>query len=46
MWPTQYQGEDLQDTVEWMASQGVTVINYSVGWYFDGSWRWHFPLQL
>ena len=27
---------DLQDASEWMASQGVSVINYSVGWTFDG----------
>ena len=27
---------DLQDAAEWMASQGVSVINYSVGWFFDG----------
>ena len=27
---------DLQDAAEWMASQGVSVINYSVGWIFDG----------
>ena len=27
---------DLQDASEWMASQGVSVINYSVGWIFDG----------
>ena len=27
---------DLQEAVEWMSSQGVSVINYSVGWTFDG----------
>ena len=27
---------DLQETATWMAGQGVTVINYSVGWTFDG----------
>ena len=27
---------DLQETATWMAGQGVTVINYSVGWNFDG----------
>ena len=27
---------DLQNASEWMASQGVSVINYSVGWLFDG----------
>ena len=27
---------DLQYASEWMASQGVSVINYSVGWIFDG----------
>ncbi len=28
---------DLQSTVEWMHSQGVTVIVYSVGWSFHGA---------
>ena len=27
---------DLQDAVQWMAAEGVSVINYSVGWTFDG----------
>ena len=27
---------DLQDAAAWMASEGVSVINYSVGWFFDG----------
>ena len=27
---------DLRAVVEWMAGEGVTVINYSMGWYFDG----------
>ena len=27
---------DLQATVDWMVSQGVSVINYSVSWTFDG----------
>ena len=27
---------DLQAIAEWMAAQGVQVINYSVGWLFDG----------
>ena len=27
---------DLQNASEWMASEGVSVINYSVGWFFDG----------
>ena len=27
---------DLQDAAEWMASQGVSVINHSVSWTFDG----------
>ena len=27
---------DLQATAEWMASQGVSVINHSVVWTFDG----------
>ena len=31
-----YSRADLQDAAEWMASEGVSVINYSVGWFFDG----------
>ena len=27
---------DLRDAVEWMASEGVTVVNHSVGWTWDG----------
>ncbi len=27
---------DLKDAVEWMVSQGVQIINHSVGWTFDG----------
>ena len=27
---------DLRDTVEWMISEGVTVVNHSVGWTWDG----------
>ena len=27
---------DLRDAVEWMALQGVDVINYSMTWFFDG----------
>ena len=27
---------DMQEAVEWMASQGVSVINFSAGWTFDG----------
>ena len=27
---------DLQDAADWMASEGVSVINHSVGWLFDG----------
>jgi hypothetical protein len=27
---------DLNETVTWMASQGVTVINHSVGWGYEG----------
>ena len=27
---------DLQDAADWMASQGVSVINHSVGWVLDG----------
>ena len=31
-----YSRGDLQETAAWMADQGVTVINYSAGWIFDG----------
>ena len=31
-----YSRGDLLETVEWMASEGVQVINYSVGYVFDG----------
>ena len=31
-----YSPGDLQATAAWMASQGVSVINHSVGWTFDG----------
>ncbi len=27
---------DLQSATEWMANEGVTVINYSVGWTYSG----------
>ena len=27
---------DLQAAADWMASEGVSVINQSVGWFFDG----------
>ena len=27
---------DLKDAVEWMISEGVTVVNHSVGWTWDG----------
>jgi hypothetical protein len=27
---------DLNETVDWMIAQGVTVINHSVGWGFEG----------
>ena len=27
---------DMQDAARWMATQGVQVINHSVGWLFDG----------
>ncbi len=37
---------DLQDAVEWMASEGVTVINYSVGWIFDGPGDGTSPLSV
>ena len=31
-----YSPGDLQATAAWMASQGVSVINHSVGWFFNG----------
>ena len=31
-----YSRGDLLETVEWMGSEGVQVINYSVGYIFDG----------
>ena len=31
-----YSRGDLLETVEWMASEGVQVINYSVGYVYDG----------
>ena len=37
---------DLQATVDWMASQGVTVINYSVVWTFDGPGDGTSPLSV
>ena len=37
---------DLQATVDWMVSQGVTVINYSVGWFFDGPGDGNSPLSV
>ena len=27
---------DLRDAADWMVSEGVSVINHSVGWLFDG----------
>ena len=27
---------DLQAAVDWMVSEGVSVINHSIGWHFDG----------
>ncbi len=32
-----YSRGDLQETAAWMAEEGVTVINYSVGWIHYGS---------
>ena len=37
---------DLQETAAWMADQGVTVINYSVGWIFDGPGDGTSPLSV
>ena len=32
---------DLQETVDWMIQEGVSVINYSRGWFFQRPRRWH-----
>ena len=37
---------DLLDTVEWMAAEGVQVINYSVGYIFDGPGDGTSPLSV
>ena len=37
---------DLQDAVDWMVSEGVAVINYSVGWTFDGPGDGTSPLSV
>ena len=39
-------GADLQSTVDWMVSEGVTVINYSVGNLFDGPGDGTSPLSI
>ena len=31
-----YSGGDLRDAVDWMARQGVQVVNVSLGWTYDG----------
>ena len=36
----------LQATAAWMAEEGVTVINYSVGWIFDGPGDGTSPLSF
>ena len=39
---------DLRSTVNWMVSEGVSVINHSAGWVFDGppdgSWDYDFSI--
>ncbi len=37
---------DMQETADWMASQGVSVINYSAGWIFDGPGDGTSPLSV
>ena len=37
---------DLQAAVDWMVSEGVSVINYSVGWTFDGPGDGTSPLSV
>ena len=37
---------DMQEAVDWMASQGVTVINFSAGWIFDGPGDGTSPLSV
>ena len=37
---------DLQDASEWMASEGVSVINHSVSWFFDGPGNGTSPSSL
>ena len=37
---------DLQAAADWMASEGVSVINYSVGWTFDGPGDGNSPLSV
>ena len=39
-------GADLQSTVDWMVSEGVTVINYSVSHLFDGPGDGTSPLSI
>ena len=37
---------DMQEAVDWMASQGVQIINYSAGWIFDGPGDGTSPLSV
>ena len=37
---------DLRDATGWMVSEGVSVINYSVGWTFDGPGDGTSPLSV
>ena len=37
---------DLQKAAAWMASEGVSVINHSVGWFFDGPGNGTSPLSV
>ena len=37
---------DLQAAADWMASEGVSVINHSVGWTFDGPGDGSSPLSV
>ncbi len=37
---------DMQEAVDWMATQGVQVINYSAGWIYDGPGDGTSPLSV
>ena len=37
---------DMRETVDWMISEGVSVINHSKGWFFDGPGDGTSPFSL